>query len=176
MIGTGCTESTTTSQGRVLFCCRSQSDSCGASRTEEAWILGGWASSSPVGSSWRTVRCLREFVLPPASAWVFRNGSLEQKKPISIHKNGKNRNTLDPEESYYQELREIFSRKTSLGTLMASARIGMSLTGGLDTRMIMAWQEAEPGSLPCYTFGGMFRECQDVHWRAGGQLRAAIMN
>ena len=30
----------------------------------------------------------------------------------------------------------------------------MSLTGGLDTRMIMAWQKAEPGSLPCYTFGG----------------------
>ena len=31
----------------------------------------------------------------------------------------------------------------------------MSLTGGLDTRMIMAWQKATPGSLPCYTFGGM---------------------
>ena len=38
----------------------------------------------------------------------------------------------------------------------------MSLTGGLDTRMIMAWHKAAPGSLPCYTFGGMVRECQDV--------------
>jgi asparagine synthase (glutamine-hydrolysing) len=38
----------------------------------------------------------------------------------------------------------------------------MSLTGGLDTRMIMAWHKASPGSLPCYTFGGMFRDCQDV--------------
>ena len=38
----------------------------------------------------------------------------------------------------------------------------MSLTGGLDTRMIMAWQKAEPASLPCYTFGGMLRDCQDV--------------
>ena len=38
----------------------------------------------------------------------------------------------------------------------------MSLTGGLDTRMIMAWQKAKPGSLPCYTFGGMLRDCQDV--------------
>lgn len=38
----------------------------------------------------------------------------------------------------------------------------MSLTGGLDTRMIMAWEKPEPGSLPCYTFGGMFRDCQDV--------------
>ena len=38
----------------------------------------------------------------------------------------------------------------------------MSLTGGLDTRMIMAWQRSQPGSLPCYTFGSMFRENQDV--------------
>ena len=38
----------------------------------------------------------------------------------------------------------------------------MSLTGGLDTRMIMAWQKPQPGSLPCYTFGGMVRDCQDV--------------
>src|SRR3989442_14497514 len=37
----------------------------------------------------------------------------------------------------------------------------MSLTGGLDTRMIMAWHKARPGSLPCYTFGGMFRDCRD---------------
>jgi asparagine synthase (glutamine-hydrolysing) len=38
----------------------------------------------------------------------------------------------------------------------------MSLTGGLDTRMIMAWQRFLPGELPCYSFGGMFRDCQDV--------------
>ncbi len=38
----------------------------------------------------------------------------------------------------------------------------MSLTGGLDTRMIMAWHKAAPGSLPCYTFGGKYRECRDV--------------
>ncbi len=38
----------------------------------------------------------------------------------------------------------------------------MTLTGGLDTRLIMAWHQSAPGSLPCYTFGGMFRECQDV--------------
>ena len=38
----------------------------------------------------------------------------------------------------------------------------MSLTGGLDTRMIMAWHKPAPGSLPCYTFGGTYRECRDV--------------
>ena len=38
----------------------------------------------------------------------------------------------------------------------------MSLTGGLDSRMIMAWHKPAPGSLPCYSFGGMFRDCRDV--------------
>src|SRR5207249_9082516 len=41
-------------------------------------------------------------------------------------------------------------------------RVAVSLTGGLDTRMILAWCRPEPGSLPCYTFGGMFRESRDV--------------
>ena len=38
----------------------------------------------------------------------------------------------------------------------------MTLTGGLDTRMIMAWHKPAPESIPCYTFGGMFRDCRDV--------------
>jgi asparagine synthase (glutamine-hydrolysing) len=42
-------------------------------------------------------------------------------------------------------------------------RIGVSLTGGLDTRIIMAWRKAAAGSLPCYTFGSMYRENQDVY-------------
>jgi asparagine synthase (glutamine-hydrolysing) len=40
--------------------------------------------------------------------------------------------------------------------------IGMSLTGGLDTRMIMSCIDVAQGELPCYTFGGMFRDCFDV--------------
>jgi asparagine synthase (glutamine-hydrolysing) len=38
----------------------------------------------------------------------------------------------------------------------------MSLTGGLDTRMILAWRKLRPRSLRCYTFGGTLRECRDV--------------
>jgi asparagine synthase (glutamine-hydrolysing) len=32
----------------------------------------------------------------------------------------------------------------------------------LDTRVIMAWRKPAPASLTCYTFGGEFRDCQDV--------------
>jgi asparagine synthase (glutamine-hydrolysing) len=99
-------------------------------------------------------------VLPPASAWVFQNGSLEQKSSYFDPREWEDQETLD-RESYYRELRKAFTQNLPR-YFIGHERIGMSLTGGLDTRMIMAWQNSQPGSLPCYTFGGMFRDCQDV--------------
>jgi len=98
--------------------------------------------------------------LPPASAWVFRNGSLERKGSYFHPGEWEDQETLDPE-SYYREFREVFTQNLPR-YFNGHERIAMSLTGGLDTRMIMAWQKSQPGSLPCYTFGGMFRDCQDV--------------
>ena len=111
--------------------------------------------------SWRTGRSLRASTYcPAASAWVFRNGVLERKNSYFQPREWENQETLDPE-SYYRELREVFARNLPR-YFGGRERIGMSLTGGLDTRMIMAWQKHQPGSLPCYTFGGMLRDCQDV--------------
>ena len=99
-------------------------------------------------------------VLPPASAWLFRSASLQQKCTYFQPQEWENQDPLKPED-YYQELRATFSRNLPR-YFNGRERIGMSLTGGLDTRMIMAWQKSPPGSLPCYSFGGTFRECQDV--------------
>ena len=38
----------------------------------------------------------------------------------------------------------------------------ISLTGGLDSRMVMACLKAPVGTVPCYTFGSMYRETYDV--------------
>ena len=99
-------------------------------------------------------------VLPPGSAWIFRNGSVDQKGAYFDPKEWENQGTLEPE-AYYQELREVFSRNLPR-YFESPQKIGMSLTGGLDTRMIMAWQKASPGTVPCYSFGGTFHDCQDV--------------
>jgi asparagine synthase (glutamine-hydrolysing) len=40
--------------------------------------------------------------------------------------------------------------------------VAISLTGGLDTRMMMAWGDVKPGAAPCFTFGGMYRDCFDI--------------
>jgi asparagine synthase (glutamine-hydrolysing) len=99
-------------------------------------------------------------VLPPASAWIFRNRSLEHKGAYFDPKEWEEQPVLEPE-AYYQELWQVFSLKLPR-YFEAREKIGVSLTGGLDTRMIMAWHKTFPGSLPCYSFGGMFRDCQDV--------------
>jgi asparagine synthase (glutamine-hydrolysing) len=99
-------------------------------------------------------------VLPPASAWAFRNGSLERKSSYFHPKEWEEQERLDPER-YYRELRETFTRNLPR-YFAGDERIAMSLTGGLDTRMILACRESDAGSLPCYTFGSMFRENQDV--------------
>lgn len=99
-------------------------------------------------------------LLPVASAWEFENGALRQKRCYFQPEEWENQPPLTPE-AYYQELRKVFSRNLSR-YFNGGQSVGMSLTGGLDTRIIMAWHRASPGTLPCYSFGGSFRDCQDV--------------
>jgi asparagine synthase (glutamine-hydrolysing) len=99
-------------------------------------------------------------VLPAASAWTFRAGSIETKKTYFEPREWEEQELLDPE-SYHREIREIFSRRFPR-YLNGHEKIGVSLTGGLDTRTVMAWQRFSPESLPCYTYGGIDRECRDV--------------
>jgi asparagine synthase (glutamine-hydrolysing) len=99
-------------------------------------------------------------VLPGAAAWVLRKGVIERKATYFDPGEWEEQAPLEPE-AYYQELREVFSRNLPR-YFNGHERIGVSLTGGLDTRIIMAWRKAAPNSLPCYTFGGTFRDSQDV--------------
>jgi asparagine synthase (glutamine-hydrolysing) len=99
-------------------------------------------------------------VLPPASTWLFRNGSLERKVSYFQAREWEEQGTVPPED-FQREIRDTFSRSLPRH-FNGRERVGMSLTGGLDTRMIMAWHKPAPGSLPCYTFGGTYRECRDV--------------
>jgi asparagine synthase (glutamine-hydrolysing) len=100
------------------------------------------------------------YILPPASDWIFRNGETVEKNSYFQPREWEEQSHLEPEE-YYQEIKKVFSQNLHR-YFNGIERIGASLTGGLDSRMIMAWQKPAPGSLPCYTFGGMFRDCQDV--------------
>jgi asparagine synthase (glutamine-hydrolysing) len=99
-------------------------------------------------------------VLPGAAMWVLRDGTAERKATYFQPREWESQPELEPE-VYYREVRDVFSR--NLPRYFAGReQIGISLTGGLDTRMIMAHAHPVPESLPCYTYAGMFRDSQDV--------------
>lgn len=99
-------------------------------------------------------------LLPAASAWIFTANGVLKKKRYFHPSMWENQPDLSPED-YYQQLRNVFPRILKHYT-NGSQRIAMSLTGGLDGRMIMAWARPNRGGLPCYTFNGSYRECADV--------------
>ena len=99
-------------------------------------------------------------LLPGGSRWIF-NGIRDIRKDSYFSREQWESQPLLSGEEYYEKLKETFSRiipKYFCGT----RPLGMSLTGGIDGRMIMAWANRPPGSLPCYTFGGNYRDCFDV--------------
>jgi len=100
------------------------------------------------------------FLLPPGSAWTFRGGELEAKKTYFEPKEWEQQEALEPEE-YYRQLQNAFAGNLSR-YFNGRERVGMSVTGGVDTRIILAWHKGEPNSLPCYTWGSMYRDHEDV--------------
>jgi asparagine synthase (glutamine-hydrolysing) len=66
-----------------------------------------------------------------------------------------------PEGLFLDGLCERLKTSTN-ASVRRGPRAAISLTGGLDSRMIMASLDAGPGEVPCYTFGSMYRETFDV--------------
>jgi asparagine synthase (glutamine-hydrolysing) len=99
-------------------------------------------------------------VLPPGSAWTFRSAAPEKKVSYFEPREWEEQKPLSPTE-YYGHLRDVFTRNLPR-YFDGQEQVGVSLTGGLDTRIIMAWRKAAAGSLPCYTFGSMYRDNEDV--------------
>jgi len=127
-------------------------------RTFDFQALGEFVSCGCTMEGRSLFRSIR--LLPSGSKWVFRRGCLEKQDSYFRPQDWENLGSLEAE-LFYQELRRAFAQNVQ-HYFGGTERVAMSLTGGLDTRMILAWQHAEPRSLPCYTFGSMFRENHDV--------------
>jgi asparagine synthase (glutamine-hydrolysing) len=91
-------------------------------------------------------------LLPGGSAWMWRHGSGLTKTCYFRPSEWESLPPLD-EESFIAKLGEV--AKTVIPRYFREkGRVAMSLTGGLDSRMVMACLNPAPGELPCYTFGG----------------------
>lgn len=97
---------------------------------------------------------------PGAARWIFTQKGGIRKERYFQPESWEKQDPLNGE-TYYELLKETFVRVLPK-YFRGNKRVGMSLTGGLDGRMIMACADHFPGRMPCYTFGGTYRECADV--------------
>jgi asparagine synthase (glutamine-hydrolysing) len=100
------------------------------------------------------------FLLPCSSAWTFQKDIIPQKKSYFRPDAWENQTWLE-KEFFYTRLFETFN-KILPRYFRAGQSIGMALTGGLDTRMIMANMKMSASKFPCYTFGSLYRDNYDV--------------
>ena len=90
-------------------------------------------------------------ILPGGSLWSFENGVCRKGKYFSPE-TWESQPQLGPEE-FEERLQDIFKRILPR-YFESSSKIGVALTGGLDTRMIMACRPQNNGHTTCYTFSG----------------------
>jgi len=99
-------------------------------------------------------------LLPGGSSWVFSRGEPVKKKAYFKQEAWESQPELS-ESDFYEKLKENW-RQVLPKYFRGKQSIGLSLTGGVDSRMILAWAPCPPGTLPCYTWGGKYRDCADV--------------
>lgn len=90
-------------------------------------------------------------LLPGGSVWSFENGKCHKRRYFSPE-TWEAQPVLAPER-FESEFRETFKRILPR-YFDSDSKIGVSLTGGLDTRMIMACLPGSPRDVVCYTFSG----------------------
>jgi asparagine synthase (glutamine-hydrolysing) len=99
-------------------------------------------------------------LLPNGSSWVFSRGEPVKRKAYFKREALENQPELSGSE-FYEKLKETWARVLPK-YFRGKQPVGLSLTGGVDSRMILAWAQRDPGILPCYTWGGKYRDCADV--------------
>jgi asparagine synthase (glutamine-hydrolysing) len=96
--------------------------------------------------------------LPGGSVWTFENGNCRKENYFSpeIWESQPQLPAEEFETKFQATFKKILQRYFS-----ADSRIGIALTGGLDTRMIMACRPQNNGNQTCYTFAGEHGETLD---------------
>ena len=96
---------------------------------------------------------------PGSMCRINRDGTVHERRYFDA-KTWESQPELDAA-AFGERLAEVFSRIVPR-YLRGPGACAMSLTGGLDGRMLLAWARPGAGELPCYTFDGAYRECHDV--------------
>jgi asparagine synthase (glutamine-hydrolysing) len=98
-------------------------------------------------------------LIPPASVWEFHRNTPVKKKSYFRPSDWQAEPPIDSR-AFYQEFTETFRKVVP--RYFPEPLTAISLTGGWDTRMILACLRPQRSEYPCYTFGGFCRENIDV--------------
>jgi asparagine synthase (glutamine-hydrolysing) len=97
-------------------------------------------------------------VLPAGSLWSWDQGRVDRRTYFNRGEwEQQSRLTTD---SFSEELRALFPAVVQ--RWQPARRVAVSLTAGLDSRMLMSCLNDAPTAYPCYTFGSMYRDTFDV--------------
>jgi len=99
-------------------------------------------------------------LLPPASVWTWETGGSFSRSVYFDPGEWESLPVLSAAE-FPERLRQTFARILPR-YFQGTSPLALSLTGGLDSRMVLAWAPRTPYKLRCFTFGGLYRECSDV--------------
>lgn len=99
-------------------------------------------------------------VLPQGSCWSIEQPTSIQKRTYFQPGTWAQQPVLEPEQ-FYRSLRETISSVVP-SYFRSSKPVGLSLTGGLDTRIVMAGMPAGLDPMPSYTYSGAYRDCYDI--------------
>jgi len=137
------------------------------SRTADPKSLGEFVALSCVLENRSIFKSIH--LLPAASTWTFRNSKLDSRHTYFKPSEWEEQTPLSSE-SYYSQLRSVLSAALPR-YYSGRQQMGIAMTGGLDTRVILACHPSAPGSLPSYTIGSAYRDSRDV--RIGRKIASA---
>ena len=99
-------------------------------------------------------------LLPAGSCWAVNRPSAIKKRTYFQPSEWTEQPPVAPEH-FYASLRSAVSAIVP-AYFRAAAPVGLSLTGGLDTRIVMAGMPPGSGPMPSYTYTGVYRDCYDI--------------
>ena len=98
-------------------------------------------------------------VLPGGSLIVFSSGHLLRRH---VYCDVRTWNQDDPGTAEQAITRFIEHFPAVVRNYVAGGDVALSLTGGLDSRMVLSASAAKPGTMKCFSFGSMYRDTFDV--------------
>ena len=96
--------------------------------------------------------------LPPASIWTYRAGAVTKRQYFDF--SDLRKNTSLGKAEFDEEVNRVF--RTIMPIYARGKGVGLSLTGGWDTRAELAVISNVGPALPCYTWCGPYRDSLDV--------------